>query len=69
MFKSSYFKFLRRIVNILALKDPEFPESSMFLKCVWVVGCQIWPLNLFGSPKYDLRKENQEGKKKQENFY
>ena len=66
MFKSSYFKVLRRIVNLLALKDPEFPESNMFWKCVWVIGCQIWLLNLFGPPKYDLRKENQEGKKKKE---
>ena len=41
MFKPSYFKVLRRIVNILALKDPEFPESNMFWKCAWVIGCQI----------------------------
>lgn len=34
MFKSLYFKVLGRIVNILALKDAEFPESNVLKMCL-----------------------------------
>lgn len=29
-----------------------------------MIGWQIWPLNPFGPPEYDLRKENQEVEKR-----